>query len=109
MELAIGIILGGLIAWGCSKYYYEKAAKDLKEAAKDLKRETEEVKRLINYMLLGMEKQGWVTLDRDSQGNIVGYKFTLEVHGAIMPTGSTSPTLIQTAKKEEEKKGVEPD
>ena len=63
----LGVILGGLITWFWSKHYYKKASKDLKEAAKDLRKETEEVKRLTNYMLLGMEKQGWVTLDRDGQ------------------------------------------
>lgn len=35
----LGVFLGGLITWLCSKYYYERAAKDLKEETTEVKRE----------------------------------------------------------------------
>lgn len=63
-----GIILGGIITWGVSKRYYEKASKDLKS-------ETEGLRKLTLLILDGMEIGGLVEIARDRNGNILGYNF----------------------------------
>jgi hypothetical protein len=94
MEIAIGVLLGGLITWLCSKHYYEKAAKDFKK-------EVEDLRRLNDYMLLGMENMGWITLNRDSQGRIRNFVYKINVHDALHAIDSTSPTLSLNSKETE--------
>lgn len=78
----LGVILGGLITFFCSKFYYKKAGKELKEAAADLHRQ--------NFLILrGLQHAGLVTLNEDPQGNIIGFKLTLHAEsGTYHLTGS---------------------
>jgi hypothetical protein len=108
-SVILGVILGGSITWFWSKHYYEKASKELKGAAAQLKKEAEEVRRLTNLILLGLESKGIMTLTRDAKGNITGFALTINVHDAVHAVDGTSPSLAQTAKGEEERKGGEPD
>ena len=95
--MTLGVILGGLITWLWSKHYYQKASKELKE-------EAEKLRNVNNQILLGMEIAGLVTLTRDAKGNPTNFVLKVNVHDAISFMGSTSPTLVQTGNKEEEKK-----
>jgi hypothetical protein len=70
----IGIIAGSLVTWAVSRHYYMKASKELKD-------ETLELRRLNNIMLLGMEHAGWIELQRDSLGRIIGFKQVIEPQG----------------------------
>lgn len=92
---AIGVLLGGVITWWCSKHYYEKAAKDFKKEAADLK-------RLNNYMLLGMEKMSWIKLNRDERGNPIGFAYTMEAESGVYTIEGSSAALVKTSHKEED-------
>jgi hypothetical protein len=91
-KVAIGVLLGGLVTWLCSMYYYEKAAKTFKKEVADLQ-------RLNGYMLLGMENMGWITLNRDSQGRILNFVHKINVQDAIHTMDSTSPSLSLNSKE----------
>jgi hypothetical protein len=87
------VILGGLINWLCSKYYYGKATKDLNK-------EPGELRRLNILMLEGMEVAGWVTVTRDAQRKPISYALKINVHDAFQTVDTTSPVLTQTVKGE---------
>jgi hypothetical protein len=75
--------------------YYRRAAIDLAKEAKELK-------RLINYMLLGMEDLGWVKLNRDEQGNILGFVYTIKAESGTITMKGSSAALIKTSYKKED-------
>jgi hypothetical protein len=77
----VGVFIGGIITWLVTNYYYIRAAQDLKSEASELK-------RLNILMLRGMENAGLVKLNRDKEGNIVG--FTIELSASIRATSKTS-------------------
>jgi hypothetical protein len=84
MQNLLSMLLGALTTWLCTKLYYQKAAKDLEKVANELKRH--------NLMMLeGMENQGWIELNRDSKGNIVGY--VRLVKGSIKAESKLSGSL----------------
>lgn len=63
----LSVILGGLITWVASKYYYLRSGKELKEEAEKI--------RLLNKMILeSLEQSGLAEIARDKFGNIVGLK-----------------------------------
>jgi len=95
LRFAGSVVLGGLITWLCSKYYYQKASKELRK-------EAEELRRLNNLMLRGMELAGWVTLNKDEQGNIKGYKFILKAESGTITMKGSSVTLVKTSHKKED-------
>ena len=94
--LSIGaVILGGVITFICSRFYYIGATGDLNK-------ETAELRRLNKLMLLGMEHAGWVTLNKDNQGNILGFVYTIYPQNAHMTiAGSVAPTQIAKGDKNE--------
>ena len=77
----VGIITGGIITFLVSRYYYVRAGDDLRKEASELKKQ-------IKWLLLGMEKMGWVKLNRDKEGNIVGYVFEYIMAGNSESGGS---------------------
>jgi hypothetical protein len=85
------VFIGGFITWLVAQCYYKKAAKDLEKEAMELGRQ-------INYLLMGMESMNWLTLNRDAQGNIVGFVFKINTQGALHTQGITSPILTQGEK-----------
>ena len=89
------LIAGGLITFFCSKYYYEKAGKELNKEASELR-------RLTNLILLGLESAGLMTLTRDDQGYICGFALKIHAQEAVSVITGTSPVVTQTGKGEEE-------
>lgn len=80
---AVGILVGGLIGWGISHYYYV-------ESGKDLEKEAGELRHMSTIMLRGMEQAGWVKLSRDATGRITGMVIELRGTGAAEATGAGS-------------------
>ncbi len=103
--MAIGILIGGLITWFSSKYFYEKAAEDLKIEAEEFRKKMAELYELTNFLSLGMESMGWLSVKRDEHGKARSYDFKLKVHDGVSQVSSTSPSLTQS---EGDKKGGEP-
>jgi hypothetical protein len=77
----ISAILGGIITWIAARFYYVRAAKELRN-------ETDELLRLNRVMLLGMEKAGWIQVFRDQKGNMTKYAVT---YPSNVTSGSTKP------------------
>jgi hypothetical protein len=77
----VGIISGGIITFLVSRHYYVRAGDDLRKEASELKKQ-------IKWLLLGMEKMGWAKLNRDQEGNIMGYVFEYVVTGGSKSSGS---------------------
>jgi hypothetical protein len=83
----IGIIIGGVITYMVSRHYYVRAGDDLRKEASELKKQ-------IKWLLLGMEKMGWVKLNRDQKGNVIGYVFE-EIMTAGSKTGGSMDEEIK--------------
>ncbi len=59
----VAILIGAIIAWLTSRYYYTRADKDME-------REASELIQQINLTLLGMEEGKLVKRTKDEQGNV---------------------------------------
>jgi hypothetical protein len=82
----IGIIIGGVITHMVSRYYYVRAGDDLRKEASELKKQ-------IKWLLLGMGKMEWVKLNRDKEGNIIGYVFKEILAGNSKSGGSVDEEI----------------
>ena len=88
----IGVLVGGAITWLVAWYYYSRASRELNEEAAELR-------RLNNLMLRGMENAGWVKLNRDESGKVVG--FIIEGQATFSGKTTMSADLTVTRKSEE--------
>jgi len=60
-------MIGGLITWFASRYYYLRSGKELKEEASKI--------RSLNTMILeSLEQASLAEIARDKSGNIIGLK-----------------------------------
>jgi len=66
METAIGVLLGGIITWFASRYYYLKAGQELLEESKKLKQTSD----LILYKLQYPDAK--TELKRNERGEVTG-------------------------------------
>jgi hypothetical protein len=62
-ETLISLLIGSVVSWVASWFYY-------KRAGDELKLESEQARKLSTIMLMAMEENGWVKLKRDDSGNI---------------------------------------
>jgi len=77
----ISIVIGSVIAWAVTHVYYKRAGNELRGEAAELR-------NLIRMMLTAMERQGWAKLDRDPNGNIIGYIFEQGLSSSLSFDGS---------------------
>ena len=63
----VSIAVGGIVTWWVTRYYYVHASEDLRTQANELR-------RLNNLMLHGMQHAGWIQLNRDESGRILGFE-----------------------------------
>ena len=66
ISTAVGVILGGVITWGVSWYFYKKAGDELNVEAKQLKLTSD----LIMYKLQYPDTP--TQIKRDEKGNVTG-------------------------------------
>ncbi len=72
ISTVIGVIIGGIITWITSRYYYQRSGKELKEEAGKI--------RSLNTMILeSLEQAGLAEIARDESGKIIGLK-RLNIH-----------------------------
>jgi hypothetical protein len=71
IEQAMGVLLGGIITWLVSRYYYKRAANELCQEAAKLREETIEIRRLTNIILRGLHNAGICEV-KWQDGNPVG-------------------------------------
>lgn len=70
IQTIMAIFIGGIVTFIVAMIYYKKASRELKEEANELR-------RLNRYMLQGLENAGWIELQRDKDGKVVGFGKTM--------------------------------
>jgi hypothetical protein len=95
----IGTLIGGVISavttWLVARAYYEKAGRELRE-------ETTKVRKKVDMVLHGFEVAGLAELNRDANGEIVGFHvygdITLALSGVEVKgeAGNISPKKGRT-------------
>jgi hypothetical protein len=89
------VLLGCLMTWYVSRFYYKKAGDDLvKEAVR--------LRHLSTIMLNVMEDAGFVKLNRDKSGDVVGrvvplsatFESGTQMFGELQVT-KAQPTIVQ--------------
>jgi len=89
----ISVIFGGIITWFVAWHYYKREGEELRHEAKELR-------KLNSMILIALEKQGWVKLNQDQDGNITGFVF--EYAGNIpLHLGVSGNTEFDPGKKRE--------
>jgi hypothetical protein len=84
----LSLAVGALVTWWVARHYYQRTTQDLlKEAA--------ELRRLNSLMLHGMEDAGWIKLDRDSTGKILGFQQIVKAQGIASSEAFGVPTVIR--------------
>ncbi len=84
----LSILVGGVITWLVSRFYYVRASRDLAK-------EADKLRALTELMLRGMESTNRVKYNRDPQGEPIGIIF--EESGGVIshPSGSGTDTMIR--------------
>lgn len=82
-NLIAGTLLGAVIGWVISAYYYQKSLDDAKVSA--LERE-----RVDQLLLKGIESVGTIKYARDANGNIRGVSIELRADATASTSGSAS-------------------
>lgn len=62
MEALVGVIVGAIITWFVSRWYYEKSGKDLQK-------EAESLRKLNILMIRALEDAGFASFRRDNNGD----------------------------------------
>lgn len=66
LETLIGCLVGALVTWFFSFFYYKRAGDDLKKEAQELHRQTQ-------LILVALEQGGLIELRREN-GKIIGFE-----------------------------------
>ena len=61
MESALGVILGAVISWAVSWYFY-------KRSGDELRREAARLRELVNMTITGLERAKLIDVQRDGSG-----------------------------------------
>ena len=83
----LSILVGGVITWLVSRFYYIRASNALSKEANHLRELTE-------LMLRGMEAAGWVEYNRDDKGNPIGIVFKGSIEETAHVTDEVKATVI---------------
>jgi hypothetical protein len=89
ISIFIGGIISGIITWLVAWHYYKKAGQELKTEATELR-------RLNKHMLHGMEHAGWIKLNRDKSGRILGFEQIIKPKSIESAAVVGNPTVTVT-------------
>lgn len=81
-----GVLVGGTITWFVAWIYY-------RQASRELSHEASELRRLNALMLHGMEYAGWIKLNRDASGKILGFEQVLKPIGIKSEVAFGTPEI----------------
>jgi hypothetical protein len=90
-----GTVIGGLITYAVSRYYYQQASKDLRQEALDLRRETREVRHYVNVLISCLESAGQIKVTRDAEGRPIEVQI-LKGGGIRTQVSMGGGTLVQS-------------
>jgi len=82
----VSFAIGTIITWFITKWFYKRAALDLKS-------ETLKIRRLLDIVLYALEKAKMVKVNRDASGQVIGMEFELFVNSAVHSMTSDNVTL----------------
>jgi hypothetical protein len=87
---AIGNLVGGAITFFVSRFFYVRAASDLKQEAQELKQQTQLIMR-------GLQEGLDIEFNQDEQGNIIGVGIKLRARIGGSSGVSGTPTVRDDA------------
>lgn len=90
-------VLGLIVGWGISHFYYAKSINDMKA-------DVEERKRVEQLVLRGIESYGTIKYNRDSEGHISGIVIELKANIAGQ---SNAPKVSHDVDKDKKISGAE--
>ena len=90
----VGLIIGALITWLCSRYYYKRAGDELRV-------EADRIRKLSNLIGHALEQRGPVEFKRDDNGEITSIYVKLACTGGGKSGGTATLTVDKKAKDSE--------
>lgn len=84
--LGVGAVVGGVIAFLTSLVFALKSSKELKREARALR-------KVLEVLVYGMEKQGWIEVTRDSNGETTGIVIRITPSTGQMTFTGHQPTV----------------
>lgn len=96
VETILGIVIGGLITFFVSWYYYQKSAKELQEESRKLRKTVNSLARWLQYT--GLSKDEFIF---DDEGNITGLVITASATAEIKTQAFANAEVISKNEKEE--------
>jgi hypothetical protein len=93
----LGNLIGALVQWLFSR-----------QSSKELREEAAQLRRLNEMVLRVMEKEGWIELQRNEEGEITGLNFKQEVGGTLSLSGHLT-TVVKRANASADDVGNFPD
>lgn len=90
LSTLVGVILGGIITWLVSLFYYIRASKELKI-------ETSRLRKLTELMLRSMQNVGWVEYKLDDKGNPIEIVFKGSIVETEHITDESKATVISAS------------
>lgn len=93
-----GVLIGALITWVASRYYYVRSGRDLRSEAASLRAETSKLHALATNLCRALEEKGLAEFAKDADGTITGIVIHLsgtiaghaEAHGELTVVPGTS-------------------
>lgn len=90
-------IVGGVVTWLVSWRYYVRSSKELEKSAEELRGEARDLNAWVRILLATMEDKGWVKLNRDEAGRVIGRVVEFTSGGTLTITVGGSGTLLTAA------------
>ena len=92
ISAVIGNVIGGAITFVVSRFFYMRAASDLKQAAQELKQEARELKQQTQLIMRALREGLDIELTQDARGNIIGVGIKARAHIGGSSDVSATPT-----------------
>lgn len=88
METAIGVVIGGVLTWLVSRWYY-------KQAGDELRAEAQELQRLTTLILHALHHAGVAQVNWDARGRPKGINITIAVPAGSVTVTAPPASIIQ--------------
>jgi hypothetical protein len=93
----VSTVVGAAVTWVAARHYFKRAGDELRH-------ESQQLRKLVSMVLTAMEQQGTAKLNRDAEGNIIGFVFEHVGSGGVK-VGGSAPTEFIPANRGNGKEG----
>ncbi len=90
----VALIIGALVTWLCSRYYYKRAGDELRI-------EADRIRRLSTFICDALEQAGLTAFKRNKEGEIAAQYVELRATGRIKLGGTGTLTVDKRAEDSE--------